>query len=195
MTLSIEEVKKELETRLPDVKLRTVRDSLLIENSEDLPRIALFLKENPLFLLDYLSSVTGADYLDYLESVYHFYSMAKKNGPLVLRVRVPKNNAKIPSLVPVYQSAELQEREAYDTFGISYEGHPDPRRLFMWEGFEGHPLRKDYEQEDSETLEAADIAWLEARGVLVPDEMKQKARELKDSGKRAVAQRPAKPRN
>ncbi len=195
MPFSIEEVKKELEARLPDVKLRTVRDSLLIENPEDLPRVALFLKENPLFLLDYLSSVTGADYLDYLESVYHFYSMAKKHGPFVLRVRVPKQSAKIPSLVPVYQSAELQEREAYDTFGIFYEGHPDLRRLFMWEGFEGHPLRKDYEQEDSETLETADIAWLEARGVLVPDEMKQKAQELKDSGKRAVAQKPAKPRN
>ena len=190
-----DEVKKELETRLPDVKFRTVRDSLLIENPEDLPRAALFLKENPLFLLDYLSSVTGADYLDYFEAVYHLYSMAKKHGPFVLRVRVPKNHAKIPSLVPVYQSAELQEREAYDAFGISFEGHPDLRRLFMWEGFEGHPLRKDYEQEDSETLEAADIAWLEARGVLVPDEMKQKARELKDSGKRATAQRPAKPRN
>lgn len=189
------EAKKELEARLPDVKLRTVRDSLLIENPEDLPRVALFLKENPLFLLDYLSSVTGADYLDYLESIYHFYSMAKKHGPFVLRVRVPKQSAKVPSLVPVYQSAELQEREAYDTFGIFYEGHPDLRRLFMWEGFEGHPLRKDYEQEDSETLEAADIAWLEARGVLVPDEMKQKARELKASGKRAVAQKPAKPRN
>ena len=195
MPFSIEEVKKELEARLPDVKLRTVRDSLLIENPEDLPRVALFLKENPLFLLDYLSSVTGADYLDYLESVYHFYSMAKKHGPFVLRVRVPKQSARIPSLVPVYQSAELQEREAYDTFGIFYEGHPDLRRLFMWEGFEGHPLRKDYEQEDSETLETADIAWLEARGVLVPDEMKQKAQELKDSGKRAVAQKPAKPRN
>ena len=64
-----------------------------------------------------------------------------------------KNNAKIPSLAPVYRSAELQEREAFDTFGIIYEGHPDPRRLFMWEEFRGHPLRKDYEQEDTEILE------------------------------------------
>ena len=189
------EVKNELEARLPDVKLRTVKDSLLVENPEDLPRVALFLKENPLFLLDYLSSVTGADYLDYLESVYHFYSVAKKHGPLTLRVRVPKSSPRIPSLVPVYRSAELQEREAYDTFGIFYEGHPDLRRLFMWEGFEGYPLRKDYQQEDSETLEAADIAWLEARGIAVPSQMKQKAQELKESGKRAVAQKPAKPRN
>ncbi len=180
---------------MPDVKLRLVRNSLLIENPEDLPQVALFLKENPKFLLDYLSSVTGADYLTFLESVYHFYSMAKKQGPVVLRVRITKNNAKVPSLVPVYRSAELQEREAYDTFGIIYEGHPDLRRLFMWEEFQGHPLRKDYQPEDTEVLEAADIAWLEARGIEIPGEMKEKAKTLQAAGQRAVAQKPEKPRN
>ena len=195
MNIPIEEIQKELEARLPDVKLRLIRDSLLIENPEDLPRVALFLKESPKFLLDYLSSVTGADYLTFLESVYHLYSMTKKQGPVVLRVRAPKSNAKIPSLVPVYQSAELQEREAYDTFGIIYEGHPDPRRLFMWEEFQGHPLRKDYEQEDAEVLEVTDIAWLEAHGIKFPDEMKEKAKALHAAGRRAVAQKPEKPRN
>jgi len=195
MNISPEEVKKELETRLPEVKLRLVRDSLLIENPEDLTQVALFLKESPKFLLDYLSSVTGADYLTYLESVYHLYSMAQKQGPLVLRVRVTKNNARVPSLVPVYKSAELQEREAFDTFGIIYEGHPDPRRLFMWEEFQGHPLRKDYEQEDADILETADIAWLEARGIKIPEEMKEKAKALQAAGQRAVAQKPEKPRN
>ena len=195
MVLSIEEVKKELETRFPDVKLRLVRDSILLEEPEDLSRVALFLKESPKYLLDYLSSVTGADYLTYLESVYHFYSMAKKQGPVVLRVRVTKNNARVPSLVPVYLSAGLQEREAFDTFGIIYEGHPDPRRLFMWEEFQGHPLRKDYEQEDTEVLETVDVAWLEAHGVQVPDAMKTKAKELAAAGRRAVAGKPEKPRS
>lgn len=195
MNIPIEEVKKELEARLPDVKLRLIRDSILIENPEDLPRVALFLKESPKFILDYLSSVTGADYLTFLESVYHFYSMAKKQGPVTLRVRVTKNNARVPSLVPVYRSAELQEREAYDTFGIIYEGHPDPRRLFMWEEFQGYPLRKDYEQEDTEVLETADIAWLEARGIEIPGEMKEKAKALQTTNQRAIAQKPEKPRN
>ena len=195
MNIPIEEIKKELEARLPDVKLRLIRDSLLIENPEDLPQVVLCLKENAKFLLDYLSSVTGADYLDYLESVYHLYSMAKKQGPVVLRVRALKNNARIPSLVPVYRSAELQEREAFDTFGIIYEGHPDPRRLFMWKEFQGHPLRKDYEQEDTEVLEIADITWLEARGIKIPEEMKEKAEALHAAGRRAVAQRPEKPRS
>jgi len=194
MKLPIETVQKELEARMPDVKLRKVRDSLLIENALDLRRVAAFLKESPEFRLDYLSSVTGADYLAYLESVYHFYSVEKKQGPVVLRVRVPKTEPKIPSLAPVYRSAELQEREAYDMFGIIFEGHPDLRRLFMWESFEGYPLRKDYEQEDTEILEAADIAWLDAHRIAVPNEMKEKARELQAAGKRAVAQRPEKPR-
>jgi NADH:ubiquinone oxidoreductase subunit C len=195
MSISIEEVKKELAARLPGVKLRLIRDSLLIENPEDLPQVASFLKESPKFLLDYLSSVTGADYLTFLESVYHLYSMGQKQGPVVLRVRVTKNNPRIPSLAPVYRSAELQEREAFDTFGIIYEGHPDLRRLFMWEEFQGYPLRKDYEQEDAEVLEAADIAWLEARGVEIPSEMKEKAKALQAAGQRAVAQKPEKPRS
>jgi len=187
MNIPIESVKKELEARLPDVKLHLIRDSILIENPGDLPRVALFLKESPAFLLDYLSSVTGADYLTFLESVYHLYSMTKKQGPVALRVRVTKNNARIPSLAPVYKSAELQEREAFDTFGIVYEEHPDPRRLFMWEEFQGYPLRKDYEQEDADILETADITWLEARGIKIPDEMKEKAKALHAAGQRAVA--------
>lgn len=188
------DIKKEIEAKLPNVKLRPVKDSLLIESPKDLSRVAGFLKEHPAFRLDYLSSVTGADYLNYLESVYHLYSTEKKQGPVTLRVRVQKNNPKIPSLVPVYRSAALQEREAYDTFGIFYEGHPDLRRLFMWEGFEGYPLRKDYPQEDASVLESADVAWLEARGIKVPAAMKQKAEELAASGKRAVSQKPEKPR-
>jgi len=194
MNIPIEEIKKELESRLPDVKLRLIGNSLLIENADDLPRVALFLKESPKFLLDYLSSVTGADYLTFLESVYHFYSMAKKHGPVTLRVRVTSHHPKIPSLAPVYRSAELQEREAYDTFGIIYEGHPDLRRLFMWEEFQGYPLRKDYEQEDAEVLEVSDIAWLEARGIKIPAEMKEKAKALYAAGQRAVAHKPEKPR-
>lgn len=194
MTIPIEMVQTELGARMPDVKSRKIRDSILIENAADLTRVAMFLKEHPAFLLDYLSSVTGADYLSYLEVVYHFYSVEKKEGPVVLRVRVPKAAAKVPSLAPVYRSAELQEREAYDLFGIQFEGHPDLRRIFMWEGFEGYPLRKDYEQEDTEILEPADIAWLDAHRIAVPNAVKEKARELQAAGKRAVAQKPGKPR-
>ncbi len=96
---------------------------------------------------DYLSSVTGVDYFpeNYLESVYHFYRTT--GGPaLVLKVQTPRDNAVVPSLVPLYPGAEFQEREAWDLLGIRYEGHPDLRRILMWEGFAGHPLRKDWRE-------------------------------------------------
>lgn len=194
MTITPEELKKQLASRFPDAKLRLIANSLLVENPQDLTRIAFFLKEAPELRMDYLSSVTAADHLSFLESIYHFYSVEKKTGPVVLRVRVARDHAKIPSLVPVYRGAEYQEREAYDTFGIIYEGHPDLRRLFMWEGFEGFPLRKDFIQEDADVLEQQDIAWLEARGVTVAQKFREKAKELGSAGKKAVSEKPVQPR-
>ncbi len=190
--LSTADLKTKIEAAIPGTTLKLVRESLLLENPNDLLKVARFLKESDLGL-DYLSSVTGADYLTYLESVYHFYSMAQKSGPVVLRVRTDRQNPQIPSLTALYRGAEFQEREAYDMYGIVYEGHPDLRRVFMWEGFEGWPMRKDYQQEDSETLEMADVAWLENQGVKVPEPIKAKAEELEKQGKRALAQKPGQP--
>jgi len=96
---------------------------------------------------DYLSSVTGVDYYEkgYFEVVYHAYS-TQGGGPLVFKARTPRDVAEIPSLVSVWAGAELQEREAYDMFGIRFTGHPDLRRILLWEGFAGYPLRKDWKE-------------------------------------------------
>jgi NADH-quinone oxidoreductase subunit C len=82
----------------------------------------------------------------YLEAVYHLYSMEKKHGPLVLRQRTENrgDGVTVASLTPVWRSAEFQEREIFDLYGIVFEGHPDLRRILMWDGFEDHPMRKDY---------------------------------------------------
>jgi NADH:ubiquinone oxidoreductase subunit C len=194
MNIPLESVKKEIETHLSDVRLRIVRDTLLLENPQALLRVALYLKETPALRLDYLSCITASDFLDHLESIYHFYSMEKKIGPVVIRVRLPRKNARVPSLMPVYKSADYQEREAFDLFGIVYEGHPDLRRLFLWDEFQGHPLLKDYEQEDVDVLETKDVEWLEAHHVKVPEAMKEKANALKEAGARAVVQKPVEPR-
>jgi NADH-quinone oxidoreductase subunit C len=126
--------------------------------------------------LDYASNVTGVDWLEtttkvkvkkvvdgvekeieesvtragYLESVYHLYSMALKHGPVVIRLRTENrtDKAHVPSLTPVWRGAELQEREAYDLYGIQFDGHPDLRRILMWEGFRDYPMRKDYVEPD-----------------------------------------------
>ncbi len=86
----------------------------------------------------------------YLEAVYHLYSMSLKHGPLIIRLRT-KDRATgnhLPSLTPVWRGAEFQEREIYDLYGISFDGHPDLRRLLLWDNFEDHPMRKDYVEPD-----------------------------------------------
>jgi NADH-quinone oxidoreductase subunit C len=82
----------------------------------------------------------------YLEAVYHLFSYEKKHGPVVLRLRTNNRSdqVRLPSLTPVWRGAEFQEREAFDLFGIVFDGHPDLRRILMWEEFADHPMRKDY---------------------------------------------------
>lgn len=93
----------------------------------------------------------------YLETVYHLYSIEKRHGPVILRARTGNrdDDAILPSLTPVWRSAEFQEREVFDLFGITFEGHPDLRRLLMWEGFRDHPMRKDYLPPPDEDLDSA----------------------------------------
>jgi NADH-quinone oxidoreductase subunit C len=86
----------------------------------------------------------------YLEAVYHLYSMAHKHGPVVVRLRTQDRAERVllPSLTPVWRSAEFQEREIYDLYGIHFEGHPDLRRILMWDEFTDFPMRKDYREPD-----------------------------------------------
>jgi len=86
----------------------------------------------------------------YLEAVYHLFSMEKKHGPVVIRMRTGNrtDQVELPSLTPIWRSAEFQEREIFDLFGIVFTGHPDLRRILMWDGFKDHPMRKDYVEPD-----------------------------------------------
>jgi NADH-quinone oxidoreductase subunit C len=86
----------------------------------------------------------------YLEAVYHLYSMAQKHGPVIIRMRTADRaeGARLPSLTPIWRSAEFQEREIFDLYGIRFDGHPDLRRILMWDEFEDYPMRKDYVQPD-----------------------------------------------
>jgi NADH-quinone oxidoreductase subunit C len=86
----------------------------------------------------------------YLEAVYHLYSMTHKHGPVIIRMRTADRaeNARLPSLTPVYRSAEFQEREIFDLYGVRFDGHPDLRRILMWDEFVDYPMRKDYREPD-----------------------------------------------
>jgi len=86
----------------------------------------------------------------YLEAVYHLYSMTHKHGPVVVRMRTADRaaGARLSSLTPIWRSAELQEREIFDLYGVHFDGHPDLRRILMWDEFVDHPMRKDYREPD-----------------------------------------------
>jgi NADH-quinone oxidoreductase subunit C/D len=97
---------------------------------------------------NYLANAAAVDYLgkgDFFEMVYHTCPIT--GGPaLVLKAQTPRDVAALPSLVPVWPGADFQEREAWDLMGIRFEGHPNLKRILMWEGFAGHPLRKDWKE-------------------------------------------------
>jgi NADH-quinone oxidoreductase subunit C len=148
----------------------------LILDHEHAVEAARFLRDDPTLRLDYCSNATGVDWLDselsekvkvkklvdgaeteveeirktkvpgFLEAVYHLYSVEKKHGPVIVRMRTGdrKEDVHLPSLTGVWRSAEFQEREIFDLYGIVFDGHPDLRRLLMWEEFTDYPMRKDY---------------------------------------------------
>jgi NADH-quinone oxidoreductase subunit C len=86
----------------------------------------------------------------YLETVYHLFSMSLKHGPVIIRMRTPDRGtgAHLPSLTSIWRSAEFQEREIFDLYGVRFDGHPDLRRILMWDEFEDFPMRKDYREPD-----------------------------------------------
>jgi NADH-quinone oxidoreductase subunit C len=101
-----------------------------------------------------LTDVTAVDYLPRtprFEVVYHLYSPAK-NHRVRIKVLVPEEDARVQTAVPLYASADWMEREVWDLYGIRFDGHPDPRRILLYEEFEGHPLRKDYPKERRQPL-------------------------------------------
>lgn len=137
----------ELVARFPEYVTLDTRKGYegYIVEAENLIEVATALRDEMGF--DYLSSVTGVDYLPegQIEVVYHAYRTT--GGPaLVFKVQVPRENPVVPSLCPIYPGADFQEREAWDLMGIHFEGHPDLRRILLWEGFAGFPLRKDWEE-------------------------------------------------
>lgn len=140
------EEKTELEERFPEI-VRDERNGYegFIVPADQLIGFAAALRDE--FGYDFLSSVTGVDYLpdDVMEVVYHAYRTTGGPG-LVFKVQVPRENPVVPSLTAEFPGADLQEREAWDLLGIRFEGHPNHKRVLTWEGFDGHPLRKDWQE-------------------------------------------------
>ena len=113
-----------------------------------------FLRNDPALAFDMLSDVCAVDYLPRVprfEVVYHLYSVAK-NHRLRVKVLVDGTEPSVPSVVELWPSANWMEREVWDLYGIRFDGHPDLRRILLYDEFEGHPLRKDYPKERRQPL-------------------------------------------
>jgi len=107
-----------------------------------------FLKSDPAIHFDCLSNLTGVDAPpDELEIVYHMWSYPKRHS-LTVKARVPRASPKMPTVEQIYPTANWQEREAFDLIGVVFEGHPDLRRIMLPDDWVGHPLRKDYKEEE-----------------------------------------------
>jgi NADH-quinone oxidoreductase subunit C len=124
---------------------------------QHLRQVAAFLKSEPDLEFKLFLSADGVDRLHLAESdprfevVYFLYSL-KRHEHVRLKVRVTEANPVLPSLVPVFRGANWWERFVWDFYGIRFEGHPDLRRILMYEEFQGHPLRKDYAMRDRQPL-------------------------------------------
>lgn len=131
---------------------KNIEGESLVVAPDQLVAVAEQLRDHEGF--DLLSNLTAVDYLgfpgrsaaDRFEIVYHFYSTTRGGGPKVLKARLPETNPALPTLMSVYPGADLQEREAYDLYGIRFLGHPSLRRILLWDGFNGHPMRKDWQE-------------------------------------------------
>lgn len=143
VALSGGETAVKLNQRFPGSIVSSSRDSVSVR-SDSLLDVASFLGTAPGLEFDFLSNITAVDYYDYFEVIYQLVSI-QHNHSLVLRTRCyGRDNPTLPSVVGVWRGADLQEREIYDLMGITFDGHPNLRRIVLWEGFKGHPLRKDY---------------------------------------------------
>jgi len=143
VALSGEKIASQIEKKFPESVIESTADSLLVKG-DWLLEIAGYLKTTAGLDFDYLTAITAVDYYDYFEVVYQLTSL-KHNHSLVLKTRCyGRDNPALPSVVNLWRGADFQEREIYDLMGIGFEGHPDLRRIVLWEGFDGHPLRKDF---------------------------------------------------
>lgn len=134
-----------LEAALPGAVVEVHAEWVVI-SQQRLVDTLLWLRDSEEFDAAQLSDLCAVDYHTHFEVVYHLQSL-DLNQQIVVKTRTTsREDVSVPSACPVYQGAVLQEREAYDLMGVHFEGHPDLRRLFLWEGYPGHPLRKDFLQ-------------------------------------------------
>ena len=106
--------------------------------------VALFLRDDSSLDFQFLNSISAIDFIEYFDVVYHLTSFRQQHTGVVKARVFGRNDLSLPSVFQVWRGADFQEREVWDLMGIRFDGHPNMKRIMLWEGFDGHPLRKDY---------------------------------------------------
>lgn len=137
------EVAERITRQLPDTVVESDKTAVFVK-SESVAAVCRFLYDTDGLAFDYLSNLTGVDYLDHIEIIYHLDSL-KHNHSLVLKTRCyDREKPAVPSVTPIWRGADFQEREVHDLLGVRFEGHHNLKPIVLWEGFEGYPLRRDF---------------------------------------------------
>jgi len=136
---------KEINNQIPKSVLDSDNDSVFID-SEKIFEVLKYLKETSGFSFDLLSSITAVDYIDHFEVVYHLKSLITLSKATIKTKIVfdRQNQPEIESVYSLWKGADFQEREVFDLMGIHFNNHPNLKRILLWDGFPGHPLRKDF---------------------------------------------------
>ena len=137
------ELARRINEAYPDVALDWNDTDAWIELNS-LSAVARYLKETPDLDFQFLTSISAVDYIEYFELVYHLLSMRRNQSAIVKTRCYGRTEPTVSSLVEIWRGADLQEREVWDLMGIHFEGHPNMKRVLLWEDFPGHPLRKDF---------------------------------------------------
>ena len=135
-----------LQRRFPDAVEEWDHSAVWVK-PEKITDVTGYLKEEPTLAFNYLNSITAVDYVEHFEIGYHLTSF-QHNHSVAIKARLyGRESPVINSVVAVWEGANFQEREIWDLMGIHFEGHPNLKRIMLWEGFPGHPLRRDFMEE------------------------------------------------
>ena len=141
--LAGKDLAERLQAALPNV-VEDWDDAAVWVKPDHMIQVAHFLTAEPSLDFDFLNSISAVDYIEYFEVIYHLTSLQRPHGPVVKTRVYGRGEVSLPSVYSVWRGADFQEREIWDLMGVRFEGHPNMKRIMLWEGFEGHPLRKDF---------------------------------------------------
>lgn len=141
--LTGQELAERLDQGVKDSVDRWEDDAVWVQPSR-VDDVALFLRDDSSLDFQFLNSISAIDFIEYFDVVYHLTSFRQQHTGVVKARVFGRDDLSLPSVYQVWRGADFQEREVWDLMGIRFDGHPNMKRIMLWEGFDGHPLRKDY---------------------------------------------------